>query len=121
MNHWVLISGQPTDKKILVHDSLNWYKHSESDPFSKKVKEQIRMVETKTKWKRKEIISSLNQSGGIDCGYFVMAFMRKDLNFWCPDDLQEDDVMRKLVLKEFVAGKIFRDCPFILAESCIVI
>ena len=109
MDHWVLISGRSTDKKLYVHDSLNWYQHTESDPFSKKVKEQIRYVESKTKWKRREIIPSLKQRGGIDCGYFVLAFIRKDLNFWCPTDLQEDDLMRKLILKEIVGGKIFRD------------
>jgi hypothetical protein len=54
----------------------------------------------------------LQQKDGINCGLFVIAHMKILCKYWCPPEIVDNGVLRKLVLKEFMMNKVFRDLPF---------
>ena len=110
--HWVLIAGVDSSKTIRVYDSLGWYKIDGDNLFSKNVNVMIDKLQAVFPWKLCITGAQPSQTGGIDCGYFTMANMRRHLNLWIPEDIQFNHTFRNLVLKEMRCEKIFYSCPF---------
>ena len=116
-DNWQLIAGVANSKSIRVHESLPDMSPNALHRY--KLSNDVNVVLEKLKdmfsWNVMNVYPGckLKQQTNLkSSGYYVIANMKRHYNLWTPYDLEHQDVMRCLLLKELRGRLIFSHCPF---------